>query len=97
MATKIQVLNDPTYDQYIMMGAITASRNVIAENGVPLSHFRKAFAKRILSDPLSIINVFKSLVIVSFDTSTWEALTETQKINGAVTLCTSVFNEAAGI
>lgn len=98
MATKIQVLADPTYQQYIMMGIIQASRNINQEsNDTPGGDKRKSFARSILSNPSGYIGVFASLVVVSFDTSTWEVLTEAQKVSGATTLCSQCFNEAANI
>ena len=95
MATKIQVLNDPDYSQYIMISMITVARNIIAEaSNVPFHAQRLTAARQILQNPLAHISTFKSLVVVSFDTTNWEALTETQKISGGVTLVGNVFNEA---
>lgn len=98
MATKIQVLNDATYQQYIQIGMLLAARQVNAEvDSSAKGQARQALARQILNSPSSLLGVFMSLCIVSFDTSSWEVLTETQKISGAQSLCYSVFNEAGGI
>lgn len=98
MATKIQVLNDNEYAQYIMISMITVARNIIAESSsVPLHGQRVVAARQILQNPLDKISTFKSLCVVSFDTSTWESLTEAQKISGGATLVGNVFNEACYI
>lgn len=98
MATKIQVLNDVTYQQYIQIGMLLAARQVNAEvDASAKGQARTALARQILTSPSGLLGVFMSLCIVSFDTSTWEVLTETQKISGAQSLCYSVFNEAGNI
>lgn len=98
MATKIEVLNDVEYAQYVMIGMIQAARNVLAEsNSTPRANLRKDFAKRILSNPQADIETFKSLMIVSFDTSNWGTFSEQQKIDGGTILAAQVFNEAGGI
>jgi len=98
MATKIQVLADPTYEQYIMMGMVNVSRTVLQEvSSVDKAHLRKNFAKSILRDPTAYVLTFKSVAIVSFNTATWETLSEAEKITGATTLCGNIFNEIAGI
>ena len=98
MATKVEVLNDPTYEQFMLMGMIQAARVIVVEaNNVPRTDARKAFARAILTNPIPYVSVFKYLGIVSFDTTNWATLTETQKITGANTLVTASFNEAGNI
>lgn len=98
MATKIEVLNDSTYSQFIVMGVIQAAREVLAEsNNAPLGDVRKRFARSLLENPQGYVEVFKSLVIVDLDTSTWEVTSETQKINGARIKVLAIFNEAGRI
>lgn len=96
--TKIEVLNLSEYSQYIMIGMIQVSRDIVAEAAnIPFHDKRLIQARQILQNPLEKINTFKTLAIVLFDTGTYEGLTEAQKIAGAKTLVASVFNEATYI
>jgi len=95
MASKVEVLRNQDYADYIMISMITVSRNIIAEaTNIPFHAARVVAARQILQNPLTRIGEFKSLAITLFDTSTWESLTEAQKISGGVSLVGQVFNEA---
>lgn len=96
--TKIEVLNLSEYSQYIMIAMITVARNIIAESTNTQFHAQRLVqARQILENPTAKINTFKSLCVVSFDTSSYQSLTEQQKIDGGTTLVASVFNEACYI
>jgi len=98
MATKIEVLAMSEYESYIMMGMIQVDRDVIAEpSSTSKWDHRKNFAKQILQNPYSFVQVFKSLVIVDLDTTNWGTFSEVQKISGAKVRVALVFNEAGNI
>lgn len=98
MASKIDVLNMPEYGQYIMIAMIQVARNILAEAvNTPFHDKRLVQARQILTDPSSKVNTFKSIVLVTFDASNYENLTEAQKITGATNLVANVFNEATYI
>lgn len=101
MATKLEVIAGQyanEYTQYIMIASIQVARDVVAESsGIAFHAQRLVFARQILQDPMSRVNVFKSLVIANLNTSTYESLTEDQKVSGAKTLVAAVFNEAGYI
>lgn len=99
MAKKTEVLNDPEYDQYIMIAIIQASRDVVVEAATtPLTDARKAFARNILSNPEAYVAVFRPLTIVNLDTTGWTpGQSETIKIAAVKAVIVNTFNEAGNL